>query len=617
MYRELLVDLTDQSVHLRTLDDLTEFGKALAVKRLIQAEDPFRTIYLTGYTPMNAAGLGFAGKMNMYGMSLLGKNLQGSRSGGLLSPYLTRLGIVGIQVTGQSAMQLILHIDQTGTGVLVPLKKYGDEIIGAFALSKSIYSRHRDDVAMAVTDPATTGFAYNAIGCNDKKAGLPHRVAGRGTTNFGRNGLVGIVVERSPEARQPVHFDKKAVAALLRIIHKNKWNKNLTGSADPATPSLGGTYGSAAKARFDNGFGLTNLFRSANVPESFYERLLPQSIVEQQIRLSEQSNIKISRHSCLAGCPNRCSQTILMRDGRGEIIATKAGEWETYQGVINLGIFDNVVETAAWVIHHSNDNAYDHIEGLVAIAALALATETKSDTGVRYGDLDSIKSAFIQAAKGDTDLGNLVRLGACAVENHYGLERHFTVGGHALPFHNGRSLLQTGVGMSWTYGRHGEACAGPGRHNFNGDPYDPAAHGLPAETHVYNTIHGMIMYGALDELGMCFFAGPSVDTLVDMEMIHSAMGLAANPKQMVMESARTIRDVHAFNAKQGVFIEPLPNQFYTQPTYGNAQSPDRAVVFNVPFDVIRDYGNTVLNDVADAKVTIPDAVLEKSKERYS
>ena len=296
--------------------------------------------------------------------------------------------------------------------------------------------------------------------------------------------------------------------------------------------------------------------------------------------------------------------------------AVKAGEWETYQGVINLGIFDDAARTAAEIIEHSNNFAYDHIEGLVTLAALALVTEMKIDTGVRYGEKDSIMGALQQAVEGKTDLGMLFRQGAAAVERYYGIERHFTVGGHALPFHNGRSLLQTGVGLSWTYGRHGESCAGAGRHNFLGDPYDPADHSLAPETHVLNTIHGIIMYGALDEHGMCFFIGPSVDTLVDAEVTLQAMGLECDTREMVRSAAKTIRDIHAFNEKNGARIQPLPDVFYNTPSRGNAQSDDEAVVFNVSFDVIRDYGKKVLEEAAEGKVTISDDLLESSRARY-
>jgi len=319
----------------------------------------------------------------------------------------------------------------------------------------------------------------------------------------------------------------------------------------------------------------------------------------------------------MPGCPNRCSQVVLLPEKDGSVKVFKAGEWETYQGVINLGLFEDAVRTAAEVIEHSNVYAYDHIEGLVTLAALALVTETGQDTGVRYGDKASLLNALQQAVQGKTELGMLIRRGAASAEKHFGMERQFTVGGHALPFQNGRSLLQTGVGLSWTYGRHGESCAGPGRHNFLGKPYDPSDHSLSPETHVLNTIHGMIMYGALDELGMCSFIGPSIDMLVDMEFLLQEMGMDADAESMVRDSARTILKVHEFNHLNGVLIQSLPRIFYDQPTWGNAQTPDQGVVFNIPFEVVQDHGARTLRDVAEGRQTVPAELLARARTRYA
>ncbi|MDP8224161.1 MAG: aldehyde ferredoxin oxidoreductase N-terminal domain-containing protein [Candidatus Lernaella stagnicola] len=615
MLKEMSVYLDDKRVETSAFDQGAGFGKALAARRIMEADSPDDTVYFSGFTPLAATGLGFAGKLNVYGISLLGGNLQGSRSGGLITRYLTRQGIAGIGVVGQSETPLLLHVDAGGEAALRPLAEYGEDIVGTYALAEAIYRRHGNNVGMAITDPASMGFLFNAILCNARPGDPPHRVAGRGTTRFGSNGLVGIVVERSAEVRHGMEFDKARLAETLRALHKAKWNTNLTGSDDPEQPLLGGTYGAAAKGRFDGGHGLTNLFRAAHLPPEHYAAVLPESLVRDQIRLAEEHGLKISRHSCLPGCPNKCSQVVILPDN-GEYKVFKAGEWETYQGVLNLGLFADVLPFTTWVTQHSNDHAYDHIEGLVTLAAFALATETKADTGVRYGDTESMRRLLHEAIAGDTERGRLFRRGAAAVEEFYGLPRHFTVGGHALPFHNGRSMLQTGVGLSWTYGRHGECCAGPGRHNFLDQPYDPTDHALPADTHVLNTMHGIAMYGAVDELGMCFFIGPSLDTLVDCERILAAAGRPFEVGDMVRVSAALIRDIHDFNKSRGVEIQALPQVFYDQPTHGNAQSEDEAVCFNVPFEAVRDTGAKVLEEVAAGKQTIPDRLLTASRARY-
>ena len=617
MLSEIVVDLSERSVRVEAGVEEGMYGKALALRRVMGAVDPEHTVYMTGYTPLTAAGLGFAGKLNLYGISLLGGNLQGSRSGGLIAEYLTRLGVLGIRVAGETEAPCILTVDAEGRSELVPLEAYGGVPAGTAALAERVYAQHGPDVAVALTDPSSTAFLYNALVCNTRPGGGANRAASRGTTVLGRNGLVGVVVQK---AERPVHgpgVDRRRLTGLLRAIHSKKRSAGLIGSSDPLAPRLGGTYGAAAKARFEQGHGLTNLFRNADVPGSVYRSLLPETIVQEQVRLGQTGDVRLAKHPCVPGCPNRCVQTVLLQDGAGQVRAVKAGEWETYQGVINLGLFQGAVETSATILAHSNEFAYDHIEALVALVALALVSETQRDTGVRYADRESVLSALREAADGSTDLGRLIRQGAAAVEAHYGLERHFTVGGHALPFHNGRSMLQTGVGLSWTYGRHGECCAGAGRLNFSGEPYEPTDHGLDPRVHVLNSMHAMVLYGAVDEQGMCFFMGPSVDTLVDVALVLDALGQKGYPNRMVRQSAETILAVHDFNAARGVRIQPLPRVFYEQPTHGNAQRPDEAVTFNVPFSVVRDYGEEVLREVAAGRQCIPADALRNSRARHA
>ncbi|MFH2133305.1 MAG: aldehyde ferredoxin oxidoreductase N-terminal domain-containing protein, partial [bacterium] len=166
MLNEIIVDLDRLLVQVAAVADGTLTGKALAVSRILEAEVPEKTLYLTGYTPLAAAGLGFAGKLNLYGVSLLGNNLQGSRSGGIIATCLTRLGIVGIKITGMAQEQQVLVIQKDGTARLLPLSTYGEGISGTFELARRLYGRHGDGIGLAVTDPMSTGFSYNAVVCN-------------------------------------------------------------------------------------------------------------------------------------------------------------------------------------------------------------------------------------------------------------------------------------------------------------------------------------------------------------------------------------------------------------------------------------------------------------------
>ncbi len=609
MLREIHIDLEAGTTRARDVTGLDRFGKELAVERMVSAPEPDATVYISGYTPTTASGFPFAGKLNLYGISRLGGNLQGSRSGGLMGRTLTALGVAGIQVVGRCAEPTVLVIDELARPRLQPLRSYGTDIRGTPALARALYATHGHDVALALVDPATTGFRYPALLCNRRAGGTPSRAAARGTTILGENGLVAIVAAKPSEPLHPIAPERLArVKQLQARMARKRRNRALAGSDDAEAPLLGGTYGAAARGRFEAGHGLCNLFRDALVPDDVLERLLPDTMVREQLALVQRSGQRRGRHGCMPGCPNRCDQTALVPTADG-VRAVKAGEWETCQGLINLGLFDDLLPFSAWVLEHSNTHAYDHIEALVTLAALALASEGGADSGVRFGDADSVRGALERAAAGDSDLGQLIRLGAAAVEQHHGLERHFTVGGHALPFHNPRSMLQTGVGLSWTYGRHGECCAGAGRHNFLGLPYDPADHSLHREAHVLNAVHAMVLYGAMDAAGHCFFMGPSLPSLAEMELLLDAVEQPLGIPEALQRSAATIQRIHAFDAARGVHIQPLPRVFYERPTRGNAQSPDDAVAFDIPFALVRELGARALEGVASGAVTPPPALL--------
>jgi aldehyde:ferredoxin oxidoreductase len=616
MLKEIFIDLNKNKVKLKTDVTTDVYGKTLSVNRMAESSNPDETIYISAYTPLSATGLGFSGKINLYGISLIGGNLQGSRCGGLFDKFLTQLGIIGLQITGNTDKKKVLYIDEAGNPELISFDKFGDKIKGTVDFASRIYKEYGNNLGLALIDPSSTGFLYNALVCNTKVGDVPNHAAGRGTTIFGKNGLVGIISKKPTSNLHKLNYDKKKVMELIRKITLAKKNINLAGSDSKNNPLLGGTYGSAAKGRFDFGHGLTNLFRNANVPEEFYHSILPDAIVRDQIKLADKHKLKIHRHSCTPGCPNKCVQFVFIENKNREIKVFKTGEWETVQGVINLGVFDNVIEVSSYILEHSNEFAYDHIEALVALATLALVSEIKEDTSVYYGDKDSIISALQQAEEGKTELGRLLRKGAAAIEKHYGIERHFTVGKHALPFHNGRSFIQTGVGLSWTFGRHGECCAGPGRHNFIGQPYDPADHSLKPKVHILNTVHSMIMYGAFDDCGTCYFIGPNIDTLVDFEMIYKAMGIEKTVPQMIQDSAKSILKIYEYNKSRGIRIQSLPKHFYKKGTYGNKQTVEDSVVLNVPFEINEEYGLEVLKNVASGKQTVSEDILTKSRNRY-
>ena len=116
------------------------------------------------------------------------------------------------------------------------------------------------------------------------------------------------------------------------------------------------------------------------------------------------------------------------------------------------------------------------------------------------------------------------------------------------------------------------------------------------------------MYGAMDNQGLCFFLGPSVDSLKEISLISNQIGFKTSPAKMIRASANDIKTVYDFNKKRGVKIQPLPEVFYQTPTHGNSQLVDDVVNFCIPFDTIKNHGEKILSDVAEGTTDLPDNI---------
>ena len=125
-----------------------------------------------------------------------------------------------------------------------------------------------------------------------------------------------------------------------------------------------------------------------------------------------------------------------------------------------------------------------------------------------------------------------------------------------------------------------------------------------------NAVHAMVLYGAMDAAGHCFFMGPSLASLAELELLTEALGQPVSVPEALQRSAQTIQAIHAFDAARGVHIQPLPRVFYERGTRGNAQTPEQARAFSVPFALVRDLGARALEGVASGRVTPPVDLLD-------
>ena len=116
---------------------------------------------------------------------------------------------------------------------------------------------------------------------------------------------------------------------------------------------------------------------------------------------------------------------------------------------------------------------------------------------------------------------------------------------------------------------------------------------------------------------LVFFIGPSLDTLVDFEMIYRAMGIKKTVPEMIQNAAESILKVYEFNRSRNIRIQSLPEHFYKKGTYGNKQTENDAQVLNVPFELNEEYGLEVLKNVASGNQTISKELLVKSRSRYT
>ena len=274
-------------------------------------------------------------------------------------------------------------------------------------------------------------------------------------------------------------------------------------------------------------------------------------------------------HACMAGCVISCSN--VFPDANGHYL-TSGLEYETIAMFgANCQIAD--LDQVAALDRMCDDIGLDTIE---TGATIALAMEAGI---IPWGDGEAASNLLMEVSEG-TPLGRAIGQGAAVFARVYGVERVPVVKGQALAAIEPRALKGLGVtyATSPMGADHTAACALAGRAGLNPelvpDPLKPE--------HQVETSYGLqVIMAAIDSSGLCYFVGPSVETLRRIaQMLTAKLGLEVTYEDVVESGKDALRWELDFNRRAGFTPadDRLPSFFREEPL------PDHGTVFDVPQD---------------------------------
>jgi aldehyde:ferredoxin oxidoreductase len=278
-------------------------------------------------------------------------------------------------------------------------------------------------------------------------------------------------------------------------------------------------------------------------------------------------------HSCYLGCPIKCSNVYIDKDGG---YLTSAIEYETI-GLLgsNLGIGD--LDTIAKLDRFCDDYGLDTIELGAAIGVLMEAGF------IQFGDHHGIMNLLKEILE-RTALGRMVCQGAAVTGKVMGVKRVPVCKSQALSSYDPRILKATGVTyISSPQGAdHTAGNCPPGRVGFRNITKN-ALEMTQIEGQADLSIDIQIMSAVCDCMGVCLFVGANASSMAKFAaLINSHFGLSITESDVIDLGRKTIISELAFNKKAGYnkSVDMLPEFFQIEPL------PPKNAIFDVPEDMV-------------------------------
>ena len=483
-----------------------------------------------------------SGRISIGAKSPLTGGIKESNGGGLAARKLARLGIRALVIEGQPQEDNLFLLQVTSQGVKI-LAADGLEGLGNYEVAKTLLGKYGSKNGIISIGPAgERGYGTASVAITDLE-GIPCRHCGRGGLGavMGSKKIKAIVIDDSHSS--PVTYaDEKTFKEVAR-----GWAKELVASKKPLTD-----YGTAVNLATINTIGC---LPTRNFSSGVFEDA--EKLYGERLREIIQTRGGKAAHACQPGCVIRCSNVYPDVDGR---TVTSSLEYETIALLgSNCGISD--FDFIARLDSFCDDFGIDTMELGVTIGIMMEAQL------LNFGDQKKMLG-LIGEMKADTLTGKMMGQGAALTGKLLGMKRIPAVKGQGLAAYDPRGLKSTGVtyATSTMGGDHTAGNCLPGRTGYRAktteQEYIKTEEGL-----VELSKDLQIMTTICDICGLCFFVGPTPDTVERVaKLVTARWKNTITFADLIKLSQQVLNTEVEFNKKAGLpqTLNGLPEFMYTE-----------------------------------------------------
>lgn len=502
----------------------------------ILAESPdSKLIFCNGLLAGTAASC--SGRLSVGGKSPLTGTIKEANAGGTAGLALSKLGLRGLVISGQSPKLRVLVVGPEGASLEDAADFSG---LGTYATCERLRARYGETISIVCIGPAgERGYLNASVQVTDRE-GRPARAAARGGLGavMGVKGLKVIVLLKG--TAKPEFADKHCFQDAVKQYHAALQQHPLTGD-------MFAKFGTAVLVNAVNDMGA---IPTRNFSTGKFEGAGGLS-AEKIADLQGSRNGKMT-HACQVGCPISCSSVYHDADGN---YLTAGMEYETIAlNGSNLGIDD--IDTVAAIDRLCDDVGIDTMETGATIGAAMEAGL------LPFGDAAGALNMVRQIAEG-TALGQQLGQGTARFGTLHGVRRLPVVKRQAMAGYDPRALKGTGV----TY-----ATSPMGADHTAGNTLGiPGLDPLSAIGQVEASHSSQAAMAVFDCLGMCLFAGmPAADPAVFGllgTMLEGIYGGKWPIERLIGLGEATLEREHSFNRLAGILPEEddMPEFMRTEP----------------------------------------------------
>lgn len=515
-------------------------GRALTSKIVDEEVDPLchslsetnKLIIATGY--MAGIPLTCCGRLSIGCKSPLTGGVKESNVGGSAGQKMAAIGVRAIILEGKPIRNeaYILKFNKDGAELQKAKDFWGMKNYEVVEHLKGKFGKDAGILSIGVAGEMGLGAAGIAV---MDAGGRPGHFAARGGCGavMGSKGIKAVVFD-THDTIKPSFLDRKKITELAQQFGKKMVE----------TKKALSKYGTAVSINIINNAGglPTRNFRYGHFEHAnkISGEALYNLIVEREGKPT---------HACMPGCVIACSNVYMDKEKK---FLTTSLEYETIVMMgSNLGISD--LDIVAQLDRLCDDIGLDTIETGGALGVLMESGH------LAFGDGEGAIRTLKEIEKG-TILGRVVGNGVATVGRVFGQVRVPAVKGQGMPGFDPRAIKGMGVTFctSPMGADHTAGSCLPGRPGFDATYIVP-----PSEAEGQERISRelQIMQTSIDASGVCFFVGPTLETLdVFAELLTAKYGQSFSREDLVQVGIKTLISEHSFNERAGLKrVDLLPS----------------------------------------------------------